>query len=585
MMSNESAKDEIKRAADIVELIGQYVQLKKAGRNHVGLCPFHAEKDPSFTVSPERQTFHCFGCKKGGDVFSFWMEYHSCEFPEALRELAERYNVTISKGFSGDAWREKEALKEALFNITEKAATYFQMELDHNVRGKPAREYLRRRSVSKEIVSEFRLGYAPDKWEGLTSFLKSRKVSVDMAVQAGLVVERKGGGHYDRFRNRVIFPILDLRQQIIGFGGRVLDDSLPKYLNTPESPIFHKGETLYGLHASHPAIRQKGRTVIVEGYMDCLALKKYGLDEVVATLGTALTDRHIRKLKGYAPEAVVVFDSDEAGKKAALKSLPVFLNEGLSARAALLPDGHDPDSFINEKGADGFSRLLDKASFMFDFFLEQKLKQSDSDVEGKVRVLKEIFPVLGSLHNDAQRALYVRRVSERVGIKEDVIWSQLRSAGKTRSEKSVESNLRQQLAASGAEKRVSDLQLLNLLVHYPHTAVRLAECECKVLLSDPVIMEIVETIFEKFGLEGQHSVEELPESLKTESARNRLRETLIEPSYYPEETVEQAVAEFEEKVKRVKISASIQRARKRGDIEDLNRLLKLKAQGPPGSHV
>ena len=417
MHSHQSAKEEIKRAADIVQVIGQFVQLKKAGKNFMGLCPFHAEKDPSFTVSSDRQMFHCFGCKKGGDIFAFWMDYHGLTFPEALKDLAERYNVQITDNFSATEEKKRSKLRETLFKINEAAALYFQQALSKTAGGNPAADYLKKRAISKEIISEFRLGYAPDKWRGITDYLREHEIDLERAVQAGLIIPKKGGGYYDRFRGRVMFPILNLREQVIGFGGRVLDDSLPKYLNTPETPVFHKGEFPYGLHASFKAIRQKGVAVIVEGYMDLLALRRHGLDEVVATLGTALTGQHIRKIKGYAKEAVVVFDSDEAGRNAALRSLPLFLNEGLPARAVVLPNGHDPDSFVNRNGLPEFLKLLDSASSMFDFFLDQKLTQKGSDIERKVQVLKEILPVLSQLRNTAQRSLYAGRLSEQIGIR------------------------------------------------------------------------------------------------------------------------------------------------------------------------
>jgi len=326
----QSAKEEIKRAADIAELIGQYVQLKKAGLNHVGLCPFHSEKDPSFTVSPSKQMFHCFGCKKGGDIFDFWMEYHKVSFAQAMRDLAGRYHVTLPERELTPSQRRKMELSELLFKINGTAAEYFHHVLTKSEKGRSGRAYLDKRSIDKDVIREFMLGYATEEWDGLTAFLKRKKVDMNKAAQAGLIIAKKNGGYYDRFRGRVLFPIYNLRKQIMGFGGRVLDDSLPKYLNTPETPVFHKGELLYGLHAAYQSIRESNRAVIVEGYTDVLALKKHGFNEAVATLGTALTRDHIRKLKGYTKEAVVVFDADAAGKGAAIKSLPLFLNEGLS---------------------------------------------------------------------------------------------------------------------------------------------------------------------------------------------------------------------------------------------------------------
>ena len=580
MTSYQSAKEEIKNTADIVELIGQYVQLRKAGRNHVGLCPFHAEKEPSFTVSPEKHTFHCFGCKKGGDIFSFWMEYHGATFPEALRDLAERYNITISEGFSQAAERQKAAKREGLYRINEKTAAYFQKALKHPANGKAARDYLKKRSIPGEMVAEFRLGYAPDEWDGLVKDLRGHHMDLNGAVEAGVIVPGKKGGYYDRFRGRIIFPIFDLRkgERVVGFGGRVLDESLPKYLNTPETPIFHKGRSLYGLHSSHAVIRERERAVVVEGYMDLLALKGHGLGEVVATLGTALTSDHIRKIKGIAKEAIVVFDPDEAGIGAVLKSLPIFLNEGLSAKVVELPEGHDPDSFVNAEGLDGFLELLDRASSMFDYYLEKRLERSDSDVEGKVHAVREILPVLSALRSSTQRSLYVRRMAERIGVREEALLSELRTLGKNLSAKGLDRGLKEGVSGAKAEKNYGDLQLLNLLVHHPDAAARLMECGSQILISDPTVTQIVGAFFEEYGKGETVSLGKLEDSLENETARIKLREVLVGCSFYSDGEVEQAVGEIERKAYQKRLSDSVKMAK--GDIEGLNKLLKLKAQGP-----
>jgi len=580
MTSYQSAKEEIKNTADIVELIGQYVQLRKAGRNHVGLCPFHAEKEPSFTVSPEKHTFHCFGCKKGGDIFSFWMEYHGATFPEALRDLAERYNITISEGFSQAAERQKAAKREGLYRINEKTAAYFQKTLKHPAKGKAARDYLKKRSIPGEIVAEFRLGYAPDEWDGLVKDVRDHNMDLNGAVEAGVIVPGKKGGYYDRFRGRIIFPIFDLRrgERVVGFGGRVLDESLPKYLNTPETPIFHKGRSLYGLHSSHAVIRERERAVVVEGYMDLLALKGHGLGEVVATLGTALTSDHIRKIKGIAKEAIVVFDPDEAGIGAVLKSLPIFLNEGLNAKVVELPEGHDPDSFVNAEGLDGFLELLDRASSMFDYCLEKRLERSDSDVEGKVHAVREILPVLSALRSSTQRSLYVRRMAERIGVREEALLSELRTLGKNLSAKGLDRGLKERVSGAKAEKNYGDIQLLNLLVHHPDAAARLMECGSQILISDPTVTQIVGAFFEEYGKGETVSLGKLEESLESETARIKLREVFVGCSFYSDGEVEQAVREIERKAYQKRLSDSVKMAK--GDIEGLNKLLKLKAQGP-----
>ena len=562
----------------MVELIGRYVKLRKAGRNYVGLCPFHAEKDPSFTVNPERQSFHCFGCKKGGDIFSFWMEYHSTTFPEAVKDLAERYHIPITEGYSAEAEKKKSVQRKALYRINEIAADYFQ-EVLNSAKGGPARDYLKKRGISKDTRSEFRLGYAPGEWDGLIGALRKHRADMAMAVQAGVIIQKERGGYYDRFRGRVIFPIIDQRQQVVGFGGRVLDDSLPKYLNTPETPVFHKGESLYGLNASFKAIREKGRAVIVEGYMDWLALRKYGLGEAVATLGTALTDRHVRKLKGYAKEAVVVFDSDEAGRSAALKSLHVFANEGLTARAAVLPAGHDPDSFVNQNGLDRFLDLLNQASPMFEFFLEQKMVHGDSD-EKKVVALKEILSVLSEIRDFTMRSLYVRRLSEKIGIREDVVLAELKAHIKKMSDGTLGRMMKDHAKHSEkASPSHDDLNLLNLVIQYPDTIPRLMAFDWRRLLTHPEVIRIVDVIFEKYRRDGSFSPDKFVESLADESSQEQFREVLHKPFIvYSDQDVEQALAEFEKKVHLEKISASFKKSK--GDLEAQNRLLEMKRQGP-----
>ena len=578
MVSFQSARDEIKRAADIVDIIGQFVQLKKAGNNFMGLCPFHAEKDPSFTVSREKQMFHCFGCKKGGDLFAFWMAYHNFTFPEALKDLAERYNVTISGGFSPSEEKRRSDLRESLFKINDMAASFFQRVLEHERAGKTARDYFQNRGISKEIIAEFRLGYAPDKWDGLIRHLTSQNIDPGHAVQAGLIIPKKNGGHYDRFRGRIMFPISNLREKVIGFGGRVLDDGMPKYLNTPETPIFHKGEFPYGLDCSFKSIREKGYAIIVEGYMDLLALKQKGMDEVVATLGTAMTGEHIRKIKGYAREAVVVFDSDEAGKSAAMRTLPAFLNEGLSAKAVVLPEGHDPDSFVKQNGLSAFEKLVEEAVPLFDFYLNRSLTLNKQDVEGKVLALKEILPVLAGIQNMAKCSLYVRVLSERMGIREDVVLAELASFKESRSANELGKAMRKKISISKPKSRVCDSQLLNLMVHHPDTIGRLYDSECGNLLSDPGIIEIVRVILEEYRRTGGFSTSVLEKCLNAEE-QTVFREVLVSESIFSDEEIDQAVSEMKQKAYEEKLSRSFRKAV--GDPAELNRLLKLKAQGPP----
>jgi DNA primase len=578
--SYATAKETIKSIADIVEVIGQVVQLRKAGQNYVGLCPFHTEKEPSFTVSPAKQMFHCFGCKKGGDLFAFWMEYHGTTFPETIKELAERYNVPLSESASPSEERKQAEYREALFEVNEKACRFFHKILMDQAEGEPARRYLAGRSLSKSIVEEFRLGYAPDAWDSLVRFFGKGAGKLNIAAAAGLLAERKSGGYYDRFRKRVIFPIVNLRGRVVGFGGRVLDTSLPKYLNTPETPVFHKGSLLYGLAGALDVIRKEGRAVIVEGYMDVLALHDHGIAESVAALGTVLTDVHVRRLKGYAPELVLIFDSDEAGKKAALKSLPLFINGGLKGKAVVLPGGHDPDSFVNEQGASSLRNLIRNAGSLFDFHMEMSLSGIDGSIEAKTAAIKDVLSVLTGLRNISQQSLYVRQLSERVGIKEDVLWSELRNLKRGVSGDAERHDLSDKLVRGAAEKRFSrDLHFLNLLIHYPEAAQELKNSPWELLLSDASIIEIGNTFFQKYEAGGTFSMEGLLNSLESEKAREQLREGLLLPSFYSDQTVDLAIEELEKKIRQIEFARSLRKAREQRDLEGINRLLKQKVEG------
>lgn len=567
-----SAKEDIKRAVDIVELIGQFVQLKRAGQNYVGLCPFHSEKAPSFSVSPSKQMFHCFGCKKGGDIFAFWMAYHQVPFPQAMKDLAEKYHIALPETHPAHSDRGEAARREALLQVNETAAQYYHHLLTQSSKGKPGRDYFEARAVPAEIVTSFRLGYASEDWEGLTGFLKAKRADLEKAAQAGLIIPRKSGGYYDRFRGRVVFPIFSMRQQVVGFGARVLDRSLPKYINSPETPVFQKGELLYGLHAAHGPIREKGRVVIVEGYTDVLALHKHGLFEAVATLGTALTRDHIRKLKGYAKEAVVVFDADAAGKAAALRSLPLFLDEGMSSRVMVLPENEDPDSFSNGHGLQAFLDLLEKAVPMFDFYLDLKMTGAGDRIEGKVEVLQEMTPLLLEMKNMVQKALYVRRLSERMGVAESWVLSELQKASSRPSREWSEARPRE-VPVDAFSKKADDRLLLNLLVHHPGAIGQFMEKNLKILVSDAMVLRILDCMVQDRDQEGEPFPERILEGLSGDPAADLLREAMLSAPICRPEEVDQALKEFEDKVHRMRISASKQKAL--GNIEEADKIPKL----------
>jgi len=421
----EDKIDEVRSAAKIVDVVSQHLSLKKAGRNFLGLCPFHAEKTPSFTVNEEKQIFHCFGCGQGGNVFSFLMLYHNIEFPEAVRMVARKYGIHVTtKGMSPGQKRRLEQ-KDGLFRINQLAVGYFKDKLLKGSSGKPAREYLRKRRITQGIIEEFSLGYAPAGWDNLIRYFSSIGISLGDVEKAGLIIPKKQG-YYDRFRARIIFPIVDIREKVVGFGGRCLDDSLPKYLNSPETPVYHKGRTLYGLSAAKQVCRQKDSVFVVEGYFDLLALNCHGIHNVVATLGTALTSDHIRILKGYAGQVILVFDSDKAGVKAAERSLSLFMEEKVEAHIMSLPADKDPDSYLQESGGEKFLGLAEQALPIMGFIIESAINRYGLSLEGKIKIIEALKGPLGSMTNSVGRAVYIKELSKRLDIDEAAILERVR---------------------------------------------------------------------------------------------------------------------------------------------------------------
>ena len=421
-MSNfisEEKIEEIKNAADIVEVVSDYVLLKKTGKNYSGLCPFHAEKDASFTVSPVKQIFHCFGCNTGGNVFNFLIRHDGVSFPEAVRLLARRYGIDLPVRKMSQAMREQISEREKLLAINRMAMEYYHWNLLHDSYGKQAMAYLKKRGMEPSIIDRFKVGYARDSWDGLRNYLQNKRVPMNLMEKSGLVIPRKSGtGYYDRFRERIVFPIYNLNKQVVGFGGRVLDASLPKYLNSPETPVYSKGKLLYGLHLARNKCRETRTVYLVEGYFDLLVLHQYGVENAGATLGTALTTEHIHMIKGFADKVILVFDGDDAGIQASLRSVGIFIEKGMQARVMLLPRGHDPDSFMRKYGLEAFETIADKSRSVISFIMETAQKKYGLSVEGKMQIIEELKIPLASIQDMGTRNSYIKEVWERLGVKE-----------------------------------------------------------------------------------------------------------------------------------------------------------------------
>ncbi|MDD8025301.1 MAG: DNA primase [Acidobacteriota bacterium] len=470
--------EQVRQAANIIEIASQYTTLRARGHKHVGLCPFHNEKTPSFTVDADKQLYHCFGCGVGGDVFSLVMEKENLSFPEALRALAERYHIPIpdQRKLSPQALK----LEDQLVKLNESAAAFFRRSMASSPEGRQALAYLKKRGMPDEIIQDFGLGYAPNSWEALTSYFKAKGTSLDLLEKAGLVLPgKKPGEYYDRFRGRVIFPIANLTGKIVGFGGRTIVNAEPKYLNSPDTPLYTKGHLLYGLNASKDAIRQTGETILVEGYTDYLSLFQAGFHNVAASLGTALTPFQLTLAMRFAPRVILSYDGDSAGQTAAFRSLPLVFEKGLESRVVVLPDGLDPDSYLKKHGADGFRKCLDDAPTGIQFYLRQATAGQRMAVpEVKARVLKGILAALDAIPDAVIRGEYLRETAETLKIDETIL---RRLAQPVAQEKGVESD---------GELLPAERRLIQILLQRPDfLADLLAACgpqDFKGLKSEPV---------------------------------------------------------------------------------------------------
>jgi DNA primase len=530
---SEEKVSEIRDRSSILEVVSDYVTLKKAGKNHRGLCPFHSEKTPSFMVNEEKQIFHCFGCGEGGDVFTFLMKVGHFSFPQAVEELAKRYGVKLPSRELSTTQKKEMAKREALFQINQIASEYFHDLLTKRREGEEGRRYLSQRGISQEVIAEHRLGYSTDRWDGLVRYLQEKKVSLEMAWELGLIFPKKKVGDstlregwYDAFRGRILFPIFDLHQRIVGFGGRVIREGQPKYLNSPESSIYHKGEILYGLHVAKRYAAEKDCVMIVEGYFDLLTLHQYGLKHSVATLGTALTTQHIRTLKRYTKNLITLFDADQAGIQATLRSLPLFLEEEVVGKTIALPRGEDPDGFLRKGNLEDFGKRVEQALPLIDFFFERLMKTTDlKSVDGKVKVAKEGVALLAKIPDKIRRDFYVKALAERLDIQESFLYEMLRSSPKEPSKAGED------LRKSSMDKTFpkSEEMVVRLMVQHPEFILTLSKEEIFKEFENPILQKMAEALEDLYQRKGRL---DLPEALANfeEDLKGRLCEFAFQES-------------------------------------------------------
>ncbi len=467
----------VKEAASIRQVVNEFVPLKKRGRNWVGLCPFHPDKDPSFSVNEDKQIFYCFGCGEGGNAIKFLMKIQGMSFVEAVRALASRYGISIPERPLSPVQRKKLELKDELIHVNETAADFFSASLDSSRDAQRARSYLEERGMNSSIIKAFRLGWAPDRWDGLVNHLKEKGIKISLAETAGLVLQRKGGsGHYDRFRGRIMFPIRDWQGSTVAFGARILpgdaEKDQPKYINSPETPVYNKSRVLYGLYQNKSAIRKAGFGVVVEGYMDLLALAQAGVNNAAATLGTALTADHVKFLKRVSRDWVVVFDGDAAGQRAAARALPFFYSAGLNVRVLSLPEEDDPDTFIRREGRDNWEKVISQLPTGLDFIIDRGLELHGRDTEGKIKTVEDALALIEPVEDAVKKSLFAARVAQKTGVREESLWERLsgrpgNTTSRNKRQKQSEKKLQDRSVSKPPNLNSAEAKLLGFLLAHP----------------------------------------------------------------------------------------------------------------------
>ncbi|TYO98508.1 DNA primase [Geothermobacter ehrlichii] len=518
----EETIERIRDRVDMVELVGRYVQLRRSGANNFGLCPFHGEKTPSFNVNSDRQSFHCFGCGEGGDAIAFLMKIEGLEFKEAVHKLAAEVGIEIAEERSDPEEEARRRELDRLRRVNREACDYFQRLLLKEPVGEPARRYLRGRGYDGELARAYRLGYALDAWEGLARHLREKGIDLEAARRLGLIRPGKQGrGDYDLFRGRLMFPIEDHYGNIVAFGGRALSEDGPKYLNSPESPIYHKGRVLYGLFAGREAMRKSRRAIVVEGYFDVLAMHRAGWKNTVATCGTAMTRDHARLLKRFADCLVLLFDQDRAGQAAVLRAMEAALPEGLEVRTLALDPGEDPDSFLASGGRQELERRLEAASPAIEWFMDWRLAASPG-IRERAQAVDEILQRIGLLPGEIEQNLYLQRLARQTGLAEEVLRRKLARGGAApvavRSGGAAGKAVPEEAKTpTGTPLHPAEEMLLHLLAVVPEATTELAKSDLEEIFLQPLALDLARSLISLREREG-----DVPSVMKNVEPRQRV---------------------------------------------------------------
>lgn len=523
----ENIIEEIRSRTDIVEIVSEAVVLKKSGQNFKGLCPFHSEKTPSFTVSPDKQIYHCFGCAAGGNAFKFLMETQSLPFVEAVKILASKVNVTIPSPQRSPTENRKDKEREAILKANRLAAEYFTATLNHTQRGKVAREYLESRHFRGEILSKYQLGWSTPNWQDLMTAL-GKNVSLPDLDKAGLIKQKdresSGKGYYDRFRARLMIPLKDLYGNTIGFGGRVIGEGEPKYLNSPETPLYKKGKVLFGMHLAKQAMRREDQAILVEGYFDQIRAHDQGIFNVVATCGTALTPDQAGLLKNHVKNVVLVFDSDNAGKLAAQRGYDILVEKDLNVKIGLLPKGHDPDSYIQEFGAEVFLQFIENSRPFIESYIDGAMAKGNLESpSGRMNAVNGVLPLLAKIKNNLERSEWIKYLSEKVGVEDKALLKELK---KTLTQNQ---SLVRVVETKSIEKSDPELYLIHLMLADQKVA---REIQNKLSLEEfnhPELRQIGELIYQALDADQPVQVDRLLDRTENPEVRALLSKIGLQP--------------------------------------------------------
>ncbi|MGD0021226.1 MAG: DNA primase [Smithellaceae bacterium] len=575
MRFDDNKIEEIKSRVDIVELASEYLTLKKAGRNFIGLCPFHQEKTASFTVNREKQIFYCFGCGEGGNVITFLMKIADKTFPEAIKDLAEKTGIILPQRLISKECRERDSLRESITSLNLRAGQQFTRNLFSPL-GKDAREYLVNRGITEDTIKQFRLGYAPDSWRSLANYIESCGLSLKLAEQAGLVIAGKEG-FYDRFRGRLIFPIENIFGETVAFGGRILEKGEPKYLNSPESPVYIKGKVLYGLNRTKEEIRKQGFALVVEGYFDLISLWNAGIGNVVATLGTALTREHLELLKRYTPEVVALFDPDEAGIKALDRSLELFLSMGMRARALILPEGCDPDDYVKKYGKDKLNELIAHAPAISDYYIDHVLG-SGRTFEDKREMVKTAMELINKISDKKEKDIFIKRIAEKTGINQELL---IKEAFK--NEMQIAPKKGQERQQRNINSDLVEMHLIQLLLEYPQKVTQIENENILDFFLQPELKVVGEKIVEAYKLLGFVDINIVLAADEDKPLLERIYKLRMEAASVHDDLVEKIFADNIRQIKKKwykeqhhQIKLQLGKAQDNGDEELLSNLLREK---------